>query len=414
MNVLAINSGSSSLKFKVVEIDDVPDKAMGRTHVHYDGVIEDIGPAATLRLRRAGTGTAKSTEPVTTHVDAVQRMMRLLEEASRQDGPALRIDAVGHRIVHGGEEFRAPVLIDDAVTSAFDRLTELAPLHNPGCLAGIKGARAVMGAQVPMVAVFDTAFHRTIPPRAATYAIDLNVARKHHIQRFGFHGIAHASLAAIGAAALNRPLAELRLITVQLGNGCSATAIDRGRSVDTSMGFTPLEGLVMGTRSGDVDPALITYLVRKEGLTADQVDRLLNERSGLLGLSGLSHDMRAILEAAEGKPDSRAALAVAVFCYRVRKYIGAYLAVLEGADALIFGGGIGERSAAIRANICDGMGWCGLHLDLLRNAALVGVQAGEARMISTEQARLACYVAGVDEELEIARATRDCVMARST
>jgi acetate kinase len=221
-------------------------------------------------------------------------------------------------------------------------------------------------------------------------------------------------LAATGAAALNRPLAELRLITVQLGNGCSATAVDRGRSVDTSMGFTPLEGLVMGTRSGDVDPALITYLVRKEGLTTDQVERLLNERSGLLGLSGLSHDMRAILETAEGKPDSRAALAVAVFCYRVRKYIGAYLAVLEGADALIFGGGIGERSATIRANICEGMGWCGLHLDRLRNAALVGVQAGEARMISTEQARLACYVAGVDEELEIARATRDCVMARST
>lgn len=414
MNVLAINSGSSSLKFKVVEIDDVPDNAMGRTNVHYDGAIEDIGPAATLWFRRAGAAEVKNTEPVSTHVDAVQRMMRMLEEASRQDGQDLRIDAVGHRMVHGGEKFRAPVLIDDAVTAAIGRLTELAPLHNPGCLAGIKGARAVMGAQVPMVAVFDTAFHRSIPPRAATYAIDLNLARKHRIQRFGFHGIAHASLAATGAAALNRPLAELRLITVQLGNGCSATAIDRGRSVDTSMGFTPLEGLVMGTRSGDVDPALVTYLVRKEGLTADQVDRLLNEQSGLLGLSGLSHDMRAILEAAEGKPDSRAAVAVAVFCYRVRKYIGAYLAVLEGADALIFGGGIGERSAAIRANICEGMGWCGLHLDPLRNAAVAGIRAGEARMISTGQARLACYVAGVDEELEIARATRACVTARST
>ncbi|MBD0316594.1 MAG: acetate/propionate family kinase [Nitrospiraceae bacterium] len=411
MNVLAINSGSSSVKCKLVEVSDVPGDATQRARVHYEGVIEDIGPAAKLSFGGAGQEAATSTEPLTCHVEAVQRMLRMLEDAGRQQGESLRIDAVGHRVVHGGEEFRGPVLINDAVTAAIERLSELAPLHNPGCLAGIRGAGAVMGPGIPMVAVFDTAFHRSIPPRAATYAIDLDLARKHRIQRFGFHGIAHASLATIAAAALNRPLGELRLITVQLGNGCSATAIDRGLSVDTSMGFTPLEGLVMGTRSGDLDPALITYLVRKEGLTTDALDGLLNERSGLLGISDVSQDMREILEAAQGKPDSRAALAVAVFCYRVRKYIGAYLAVLGGADALVFGGGIGERSAIVRATICDGMDWCGLQVDPRQNAAVGMVKPGDARQISAEHAPMSCYVAGVDEGLEIARATRDCVMA---
>ncbi|RPH77584.1 MAG: acetate kinase, partial [Nitrospiraceae bacterium] len=222
----------------------------------------------------------------------------------------------------------------------------------------------------------------------------------------------HASLAGICAAAVNRPLAQLRLITLQLGNGCSATAIDRGRSMDTSMGFTPLEGLVMGTRSGDVDPTVVGHLVRREGLSVDEVERLLNERSGLLGLSGLSGDMRELLNAAEGKPDSRAALAVDVFCYRVRKYIGAYLAVLGGADAIVFGGGIGERSAVIRAQICDGMGWCGIRLDPLRNEQAVNIAPGDAIKISEEDAPLACYVAGVDEEVEIARATFECILNR--
>jgi acetate kinase len=288
-------------------------------------------------------------------------------------------------------------------------LVELAPLHNPGCIAGIEGVRTAMGSRIPMVAVFDTAFHRSIPPRAATYAIDLDLARKHGIHRYGFHGIAHASMAGICAAAINRPLAQLRLITLQLGNGCSATAIDHGCSVDTSMGFTPLEGLVMGTRSGDLDPAVVGHLVRKGGLSVDEVERLLNERSGLLGLSGLSRDMREILNAAEGKPDSRAALALDVYCYRARKYIGAYLAVLGGAEAVVFGGGVGERSAVIRARICDGMDWCGLRLDPLRNQAAVGVVPGNAMKISEEGAPLACYVAGVDEEVEIALATRECL-----
>jgi acetate kinase len=415
MNVLAINSGSSSLKFKVVEFDESAGAPNNRQpNIRYEGSVEEIGPAAKLMLRLAGKTVVRTTRTVSTHADAAQHMMQMLEDSSRLEGEALRVDAVGHRVVHGGEQFREPVVIDDDVVAALDGLAEFAPLHNPGSIAWIKGVRAVMGSHIPMVAVFDTAFHRSIPPRAATYAIDLDLARRHGIHRYGFHGIAHASLAGICATAVNRPLAQLRLITLQLGNGCSATAIDWGRSVDTSMGFTPLEGLVMGTRSGDVDPAVVWHLVRREGLSVDEVERLLNERSGLLGVSGVSRDMRELLNAAEGKPDSRAALALDMFCYRVRKYIGAYLAVLGGADALVFGGGIGERSAIIRARICDGMDWCGVRLDSLRNEAAVAIAPGDAMKISEEGAPLACYVAGVDEEVQIARATHDCILNRSS
>jgi acetate kinase len=411
MNVLAINSGSSSLKFKVVEFDESSKAAAGfAASNRYGGFVEDIGPAAKLMFRVDGKTVVQVTRAVSTHAEAVQHMMQMLQESSRLEGRDLRVDAVGHRVVHGGEQFREPVVIDDDVVAAIDRLGEFAPLHNPGSLAGIKGARAVMGSHIPMVAVFDTAFHRSIPPRAANYAIDLDLARRHCILRYGFHGIAHASLAGICAAAVDRPLAQLRLITLQLGNGCSATAIDRGLSVDTSMGFTPLEGLMMGTRSGDVDPAVVGHLARREGLSVDEVERLLNERSGLLGVSGVSSDMRELLKTAEGNPDSRAALAVDMFCYRVRKYIGAYLAVLGGADAIVFGGGIGERSAIIRARICDGMGWCDIRLDPVRNETAVDLAPGTAMKISEEDAPVACYVAGVDEETEIARATRDCVL----
>jgi acetate kinase len=413
MKVLAINSGSSSLKFRVVEFDDSAIAADSRQpDTRYDGSVEEIGSTSKQMLRVAGRIVVQSTGAVSTHTEAVQRMVQMLEESSQLEGRDLRIDAVGHRVVHGGEQFQEPIEIDDAVMAAIESLVELAPLHNPGSIAGIKGARAVFGSHIPMVAVFDTAFHRSIPARASTYAIDLDLARKHGIRRYGFHGIAHASMADSCAVAMNRPLAQLRLITLQLGNGCSATAIDRGRSVDTSMGFTPLEGLVMGTRSGDVDPAVVGHLVRREGLSVDAVDGLLNERSGLLGVSGVSHDMREILKAAEGKPDSRAALALEMFCYRVRKYIGSYLAVLGGADAIVFGGGIGVRSAIIRARICDGMDWCGLRINPLRNEATVHIAPGGAMKISEEDALLACYVAGVDEEVEIARATRDCVLKK--
>jgi acetate kinase len=414
-NVLAINSGSSSLKFKIVTVEALQ-KAGARpiTSNRYEGIVKDIGPAAKVMCLRDGKQVASSSSGVTTHAEAVRCMLDLLEQSSRQEARPIHIDAVGHRVVHGGEQFQEPTLIDDDVVAAIDRLAELAPLHNPGAIAGIEGARSVMGLQMPMVAVFDTAFHRSLPPRAATYAIDLDLARMRGIRRYGFHGIAHASLAGIAAAAMNRPLDQLKLITLQLGNGCSATAIDRGLSVDTSMGFTPLEGLVMGTRSGDLDPSLVGYLARKEGRPISEVEQLLNERSGLLGVSGLSRDMRDIVMAAEGNPDSRAALALDLFCYRLRKYIGAYLAVLGGADALVFGGGIGERSATIRARTCEGMGWCGIRLDPTSNERAVNLAPGEAMKISGEEAPVACYVAGVDEEVAIACATVECLQKRSS
>jgi acetate kinase len=412
MNVLAINSGSSSLKCKVVEFTEFAGAADGlQPNIRFEGAVEDIGRAAKLRLRFAGEPVVQTGRPLSTPTEAVQAMMQLLKESTSHEGGALHIDAVGHRVVHGGERFREPVLIDDAVLAALERVSDLAPLHTPGSIAGIEGARAVMASHVPMIAVFDTAFHRSLPARASAYAIDVDLARKHGIQRYGFHGLAHASLARLSSAAMHRPLVQLRLITLHLGNGCSATAIDRGRSVDTSMGFTPLEGLMMGTRSGDVDAAVVGHLVRQAGLSMEEVERLLNERSGLLGVSGVSHDMRELLHAADGQPDSRAALALEMFCYRVRKYIGAYLAVLGGADALVFGGGIGERSAVIRSRICEGMDWCGVRLHPLRNETAVTLASGEARQISEEEAPVACYVVGVDEEVEIARATRDCVLA---
>jgi acetate kinase len=312
-------------------------------------------------------------------------------------------------MVHGGEQFRQAVRIDTKVLVEIERFNELAPLHNPACLAGVRGALTFLGPEVPMVAVFDTAFHQTLPECASTYAIPQELTARHGIRRYGFHGLAHASLAAGYASFTGRPLQEVRLITLQLGNGCSATAIRHGHSVDTSMGFTPLEGLVMGTRSGDLDAAVVSFLVRRARMDAEDVERLLNEDSGLHGLSGVSHDMRRLLTAAEQEQNTRAALAIEVFCYRVRKYIGAYLAVLGGADAVLFGGGIGEQAPTVRARICAGMEWCGLRLDPERNTAAVGLDAGKAAQISCEDTTLPVYVVAADEETWIARETVQCL-----
>lgn len=414
MLVLAVNSGSSSLKVKLVRVAE-PGGGRQREAVEVlgQGAVEAIGGEATLYLRAPGGSVKEAKQRANSHGEAIRWVLESLKDFDPDVGKPPAIDAVGHRVVHGGSRFQTPVEIDAAVLAEIERLSDLAPLHNPACLAGIRGAQAWFGEDTPMVAVFDTAFHRTLPPRAATYAIPPDLAEKHAVQRYGFHGIAHASMAAIYAATTGRAFEEIRLITLHLGNGCSATAIDRGRSVDTSMGFTPLEGLVMGTRSGDVDPAIVSYLARREDRPADEIIRWLNERSGLLGLSGLTHDMRQLL-AAEQAGDGRAeqaGRAIELFCYRVRKYLGAYLAVLGGADAVVFGGGIGERAPAIRARICDGMAWCGLTLDPKRNEEAVGVPAGEAVRISPEEAALAAYVAAVDEETEIARETARCLRA---
>jgi acetate kinase len=260
-----------------------------------------------------------------------------------------------------------------------------------------------------MVAVFDTAFHQTMPEVARHYAIPADMAMRHHIRRYGFHGIAHASLAQGYAACAGRPLEGTRLITLQLGNGCSVAALAAGKSVETSMGFTPLEGLVMGTRSGDLDPSVVAYLSEREKVQPAEVERWLNERSGLLGLSGRSNDMKELLRAVECDRDERAELAIALFCYRARKYVAGYLAVLGGADAIVFGGGIGEHAPEIRRRICQDMGWCGIELDDERNEAAQGLHSGSGAKISTEGSRPAVYVVAADEETWIAKETARCV-----
>jgi acetate kinase len=400
MIVLVLNCGSSSLKFKLIEIGPAGGADGGPAGRRLArGAVERIGGEAECAFFAETGGELRRVLAVPDHGEALRQALTWLSDSGALVAGA-RIEAVGHRVVHGGERFSAPVLIDDSVLAATDELSELAPLHNPACARGIRAARALLGAALPMVAVFDTAYHRTLPPHAAVYALPHEWTERHGIRRFGFHGIAHEWAARRVAELLALPFERLTAVTLHLGNGCSATATREGRSVDTSMGFTPLEGLVMGTRSGDLDPSLVTYLARREGRAAEEIERTLNHGSGLLGVSGRSNDMRDLL-AAGAAGDARAELAVDLFCYRARKYLGAYLAVLGGAQAVAFSGGIGERSPQVRARILEGMEWCGIALDAAANAALVGREG----VISAAQSRVAAYVVPSDEEMMIARAT---------
>ncbi len=411
MRILVLNCGSSSLKFRLLEVGGKPEDA---NRVLINGAVKGIGGAGSLELSAEGQPKSKTSKPVSNHDHAIQWMFEGLGKLSGGEDHSielLQVDAVGHRVVHGGERFSATTLIDEAVEKEIEGLSELAPLHNPACLAGIRGARAILGKKVPMVAVFDTAFHQTMPVVAKTYALPYELVSRHRIHRYGFHGIAHASLADGWAAFAGKPLSDTRIITLQLGNGCSVTAIAGGKSVETSMGFTPLEGLVMGTRSGDLDPSVVTFLAHKEKVDASEVERWLNEESGLLGLSGRTNDMRELLRTATEEQDERARLAIELFCYRAKKYIGAYLAVLGGADAIVFGGGIGEASPDVRAMICEGMEWCGLRLDSGRNRAAMGLQPGQVTHISEDGYPLKVYVVPADEETWIARETVKCLQA---
>jgi len=401
MNVLTLNCGSSTLKFRLVSIDGT---SIANESVNgiAEGVIDRIGEDGRFEAR-THSGNVKVQACAGDHAAATRQVFDWLADIGSLD----RLDAVAHRIVHGGDLFAEPAVIDESVIRAIQALTELAPLHNGPALAAINAARSMLGERVPMVAVFDTAFHRTMPPRASQYAIPHHLTEQHRIRRYGFHGIAHRYMAeryTILSGAASQPS---RLITLQLGNGCSAAAINQGRVVDTSMGFTPLEGLVMGTRSGDIDPSVIGYLAAREGVTPSDVEGWLNTRSGLLGVSGRTSDMRELL-AAEVQGDARAALAVEMFCYRARKYIGAYLAALEGAEAIVFGGGIGENAPAVRARICAGLEWCGLRLDREANEARVGTEG----RITSADAKVHAYVIPVDESTILARDAVGCLRAR--
>ncbi|MFN4000692.1 acetate/propionate family kinase [Microcella sp.] len=367
MRVFVVNSGSSSIKYQLVDVVS--------EQVVLSGLLERLGQAGG---------------------DAADHESGMRVVLDRLGSEAQSIAAVGHRVVHGGDVFTAPVVIDAEVEAGIQAVSALAPLHNPANLAGIRAARAALPG-VPHVAVFDTAFHQSMPAAAATYAIDRAVAAEHGVRRYGFHGTSHQFVAGRAAALLGRPLESLKLIVLHLGNGASATAVDGGRSIDTSMGLTPLAGLVMGTRSGDLDPGALLHLLRA-GLPVDDLDRLLNSRSGLLGLAG-SADMRDVTAAADAG-DVDAQLAIDVWTHRIRHYVGAYLAQLGGLDAVVFTAGVGENAPALRARALDGLGHLGLAIDADRN----GSPARDARVISPEGAPVAVLVVPTNEELAIAQA----------
>lgn len=395
--VLVINSGSSSFKYQLIDVESERSLA--------SGLVERIGePAGAARHRVMGDhGDVESSRelPIPDHTAGFAVML----DAFAERGPSLTADppvAIGHRVVQGGARFFHPTVIDDLVEINIDDLSVLAPLHNPGAVQGIRAARAAFP-DLTHVAVFDTAFHQTLPPAAYTYAIDRDLARKHRIRRYGFHGTSHMFVSRAAAEYVGRPLEELRQIVLHLGNGASITAIDGGRSVETSMGLTPLEGLVMGTRSGDVDPSVLITLARREEMTPGQLDRLLNKQSGLQGLAGVS-DMRD-LEERRLAGDEHAQLAFDVYVHRLRAYLGAYIAQLGGVDVISFTAGVGENSASVRAAALATLGFAGVHLDADRNDR----RSPGIRTISTDDSAVTVLVVPTDEELEIARQTLDTV-----
>ncbi|MGQ9647546.1 MAG: acetate/propionate family kinase [Thermodesulfobacteriota bacterium] len=401
MKVLVINCGSSTLKFKVIELE--PDTPAGQEQRLVRGIVEKIGSEAMLKfVDERGPGLEERVR-ILDHGGATERVFDWLGTLGYLK--ARGIDGVGYRVVHGGPHFLEPTLIDDRVLEAIEAISHLALLHNHPSIEAIRAARVRFGPSMPMVAVFDTTFHSDMPERASHYPIPLELTEKHHAWRYGFHGIAHRYMVERYAVMTSTPLEKIRIITLQLGSGCSATAVKAGRSVDTSMGLTPLEGLMMGTRSGDVDPHLPGFLAERERISPADVEVLLNTKSGLLGVSGLSQDMRELLEA-ESKGNERAALAVEMFCYRVKKQIGAYLAALGGTDAVVFGGGIGENSPPVRSRICAGMEWCGMVLDEDRNNSMIGKEG----KVSRDEARVEIYVVPVDEAVMIARDTIGCLI----
>ena len=403
MNVLVLNVGSSTLKFQLVRTDaermaNNTDEKLAR------GTIERIGGEAVFTMRGASGEPQRGTAFLRDHRAVVEFVVKWLvgDESKSGISSVAEIEGVGHRVTHGGEQFHRSARVDDAVTRGIEETIDLAPLHNPHNLRGIAAARSVLGTGIPQVAVFDTAFHHSMPERSYLYALPYQYYRRHRVRRYGFHGTSYRYVGHRYRILTGRSRENTNVVALHLGNGCSACAIAKGISVDTSMGFTPLEGLVMGTRSGDIDPAILDFIAAKEGLSLPEVEGVLNKQSGLLGISGLTNDMRELLAEAGEHDDRRAWLAIEMFAYRVRKYIGAYLAAMNGADAILFAGGIGENAASVRALICEGLEFLGVTIDEARNTATVG--GGEGK-ISADGSRVEVWVVPTDEELLIARDT---------
>jgi acetate kinase len=391
MKILVVNCGSSSLKYQLFDME--------KEEVIAKGIVERIGTPPSYLTYSVNGEKVKKEVTANNHTEAFRVVIEALLNGDKPVISSIEeIKAVGHRVVHGGERFKEPTIINDEVIAEIERNNELAPLHNPAGLAGIRASMEVLP-NVPQTAVFDTSFHSNMPKYAYLYAIPMRLYRDYRIRRYGFHGTSHYYVAHRAAQLVGRPIEELKIITCHLGNGCSISAVKGGRSIDTSMGFTPLEGLIMGTRSGDLDPAIPLYLIRNLNYTAEEVDDILNKESGLLGISEFSNDMRDIMKSAE-EGNQNAKLAMEMFCYRIKKYIGAYTAVMNGLDVLVFTAGIGENEPEIRLMVCDNMEYLGIKIDPHKNNF-----KGQEREISPSDSRVKVWVIPTNEELVIARET---------
>lgn len=404
MNILVLNCGSSSIKFQIIDtdlekIEKSEDLQLAK------GLIERIGSQSLVSLQISGQSTVKEAVALKDHKAALQFIINWLSSKDTKI-PGINglkdIHAIGHRTVHGGEKFANSVRIDSDVISMIEDCIDLAPLHNPANLKGIHAAKEAFGPDVPQVAVFDTAFHSTMPDEAFMYGIPYQYYSRYRVRKYGFHGTSHRFVAYRYRKLRNLTREETKVITMHLGNGCSGCAIDNGVSVDTTMGMTPLEGLMMGTRSGDIDPSIIEYIAHKEATSCEEVFNILNKRSGLTGISGLTNDMRDLEDEEVHHGDRRAKLAIDMFSYRVRKYIGSYLAVLNGAQAIIFTGGIGENSPIVRSRVCSNMENLGVKIDEEKNQGMI---RGMETKISADDSKVEVWVIPTNEELIIARDT---------
>lgn len=396
MKILVINCGSSSLKYQLID--------MTNEEVLAKGLAERIGiEGSRIKHKPTGKESILIEQPMDTHKVAIELVLEALVDKNHGAISSMdEINAVGHRVVHGGEKFSDSIKIDEEVIKAIDECSDLAPLHNPPNIMGIEACQELMP-NTPMVGVFDTAFHQTMPKSSFIYPLPYELYEKYGIRRYGFHGTSHKYVSQRTSKILNKDLDDLNIITCHLGNGASLTAVKNGKSIDTSMGFTPLEGLAMGTRSGDIDPAIITFLMEKENLSIEEINTLLNKKSGVLGISGVSSDFRDIEQAAE-KGNERAQLALDKFSNRVKKYIGAYSAIMGGVDAIVFTAGLGENSSEMREKICSGLEFMGIELDTEENKI-----RGEEKVVSKDSSKVKILVVPTNEELMIARDTKDLV-----
>ena len=401
MKILVINCGSSSLKYQVLD--------MTTEALLCKGLVERIGmDGAVITHEKIGMDKVVNETPMEDHKAAIALVLDAIQDSEHGVVESMdEIGAVGHRVVHAGEKYASSVLITDDVIKALEECIDLAPLHNPPNLLGIAACQELMPG-TPMVGVFDTAFHQTMPPESYIYALPYEYYEKYGVRRYGFHGTSHKYVAQRTAEMLNVNLDDLKIITCHLGNGASVSAIKRGKCIATSMGFTPLEGLIMGTRSGDIDPAIVEFIADKEGITVQEVNTILNKKSGILGISGISSDMRDVLEAAE-EGNERAMLALKAFAHRVRFYIGAYIAEMNGVDAIVFTAGVGENSIPMRDIICNDLGNLGIKLDVVKNKV-----RGKELIISRDDSPVKVLLIPTNEELMIARDTYDIVTTGKT